>query len=73
MYPSDELAVALYACNNNLQATKHTSFFSLYRDTHTPTFDAIKGQVIMVRDDPQLLDDDGEIPKPQGSGWWFDF
>ena len=26
----------------------------------------------MVRDDPKLLVDGGEIPKSQGRGWWFD-
>ena len=26
---------------------------------------------IMVRYDPELLDDDGEIPKSQGRGWQF--
>ena len=25
----------------------------------------------MVRDDPKLLDDSGEIPKCQGRGWLF--
>jgi hypothetical protein len=26
----------------------------------------------VVRDDPKLLHDGGEIPKSQGRGWWFD-
>ena len=26
----------------------------------------------MVRDDPELLDDGGETPRPQGRGRWFD-
>ena len=26
----------------------------------------------MVRDDPKLLDDGGEIPKSQGRDWRFD-
>ena len=29
--------------------------------------------LILIRDDPKLPDDDGQIPKSQGRGWWFDF
>ena len=28
--------------------------------------------IVQVRDDPNLVDDGGEIPKSQGRGWWFD-
>ena len=27
----------------------------------------------LVRDDPKLLDDGGEIPKSQGRGWRYDY
>ena len=35
-------------------------------------FDDLTRESNLVREDPKLLDNDGEIPKSQGKGWWFD-
>jgi hypothetical protein len=38
----------------------------------TNIFGDIKCNIYLVRDDPKLLNDGGEIPKSQERGWWFD-
>jgi hypothetical protein len=36
---------------------------------HDPALPVIQIEYKLVRDDPKLLDDGGEIPKPQERGW----
>ena len=46
----------------------------MHWNTKAPNVDLLKNvQVVMVRDDPKLQGDSGEVPISEWSGWRFDF